>query len=194
MNKNIKIIVQVALTLVIIVLAYMVYSSIMKPVKFNKEKDQREEIVIQRLKDIRTAQVQYRNMYEYYNPSLDSLVNFVMYGKLPIIKLLADPTDTTFTKHIKDTIGYATVKDTLFGGREGFDAAKLKFIPFSEGEMFQMTVDTIDRGGVMVNVIEVFAPKEAYLKGMDAKMIEKLAIDGRRFGSMTQPTTDGNWE
>ena len=194
MNKTVKLIVQLTLVVVILILVYFVYESIMKPVRFNKEKDYREEIVKERLIDIRNAEIQYRNIYDVYTGSFDTLIDFVMNEELPLIKLLADPDDTTFTKHIKDTIGYVTVQDTLFKDREGFDPIQLRYIPFSDGQEFELAVDTMRRGGVLVNVIEVVAPKEAYLKGMNEKMIEQMTKMYMRFGSMTDPSTDGNWE
>jgi len=194
MNKTVKLIVQLTLVVVILLLVYFVYESVMKPVRFNKEKDKREEIVKERLVDIRTAEIQYRNMYDMYTGDFDTLVDFVMNDKLPLIKLLADPNDTTFSKYIKDTIGYITVKDTLFKNRENFDPVQLRYIPFSDGQEFSLAVDTMRRGGVLVNVIEVIAPKEAYLKGMNEKLIEQMSRASMQFGSMTDPTTDGNWE
>lgn len=194
MNKTVKLIVQLTLVVVILILVYFVYESIMKPVRFNKERSYREDIVKERLIDIRNAEIQYRNMYDVYTGSFDTLIDFVMYEKLPLIKLLADPDDTTFTKHIKDTIGYVTIQDTLFKDREGFDPTQLRYIPFSDGQEFELAVDTMRRGGVLVNVIEVIAIREAYLKGMNESMIEQMIKMSMHFGSMTDPSTDGNWE
>jgi hypothetical protein len=194
MNKTVKLIVQLTLVVVILILVYFVYESIMKPVRFNKERSYREDIVKERLIDIRNAEIQYRNMYDVYTGSFDTLIDFVMYEKLPLIKLLADPEDTTFTKHIKDTIGFVTIQDTLFKGREGFDPTQLRYIPFSEGQEFKLAVDTMRRGGVLVNVIEVIAVREAYLKGLNEGMIEQMTKMSMHFGSMTDPSTDGNWE
>ena len=57
MNKIVKILVEILLALVAVGCVYGIYRSIMKPVNFNKEKDQRKDVAVQRLKDIRTLEV-----------------------------------------------------------------------------------------------------------------------------------------
>ena len=61
MKRNI---IQIVLLLVIIVLAYLVYQSVNKPLVFNAQKDKREVLVIQDLKDIRSGQQIYKKMYD----------------------------------------------------------------------------------------------------------------------------------
>ena len=50
------------LPLCIIGLTYLIVDSIMQPVRFNKEKEYRESIAVQRLKDIRTLQVAFKSV------------------------------------------------------------------------------------------------------------------------------------
>ena len=65
-----------------------------------------------------------------------------------------------------------------------------------------MQADTIERGGVEVHVFEAKAPFSSFLLGMDEQTIINLDskyedIDkypGLKVGSMTEPSTDGNWE
>jgi hypothetical protein len=52
-----KAVINILLTAVIIILAYLLYESIMDPIRFNKEKDRRETAIKERLIDIRSAQV-----------------------------------------------------------------------------------------------------------------------------------------
>ncbi|MBE6234803.1 MAG: hypothetical protein E7112_01050 [Bacteroidales bacterium] len=56
----------------------------MEPVKFNKHKDYRTEIAVQRLKDIRELQVAYKNVNARYSPTIDSLKLFYNEGKMKI--------------------------------------------------------------------------------------------------------------
>ena len=60
--------------LCIIALAFLLYRSINEPVKFNKERDQRLNVGIERLKDIRTLQVTFKDTYGHYAPVMDSLI------------------------------------------------------------------------------------------------------------------------
>ncbi len=197
-----SIIVKIVLFAVIIFLGYMIYQSIQQPVKFLKEKKHREVEVVQRLKDIREVQSYYKNEKGTYTPSFDSLIAFLRYGEIPVVNLIPDPTDTTFTRTISDTLGFVKVSDSLFSKRRNFKIQDLRFIPYSDGAEFEMGAGSIDRGGVNVSVFEAKAPFSVYLKGMDEQRIMNLiaaekAIErytGLKVGSLTEPSTDGNWE
>jgi len=77
-----------------------------------------------------------------------------------------------------------------------------KTVPFSGGELFAIQADTIERGGVEDHVFEAKAPFTVFLKGMKEQSIVNIIskfedIDkypGLRVGSLTEPSTDGNWE
>jgi hypothetical protein len=196
-----RILIQVVLLVIIVFLGYFVYQSIMEPVHFDKEKRAREKVVIEKLKDIRTSQLVYKRVNGSYADNFDSLVAFLSVAEIPIVKMVADPEDTTFTKTINDTVGYIKVSDSLFS-RKNYKLNQLSIIPFSGGELFEMNADTIERGGVDVHVFLAQAPYTAYLKGMDKQTIINIIakredIDkypGLKVGSLTEPSTDGNWE
>ena len=57
MNGIVKKIINVVLLFVIAGLVYAIIQSIQQPVRFKKEKEAREVVAVQRLKDIRTLQV-----------------------------------------------------------------------------------------------------------------------------------------
>ncbi len=183
-------------------MGYFVYQSIMEPVAFNKEKKARESVVIQNLKDIRSAQLIFKQLNGTYAKTFDTLIWFLEAAEIPVIKIINDPTDTTFTRTIRDTVGYVQVSDSLFGNRHDFDIHSLPIIPFSDGEKFDMNAGVIERSGMDVNVFEASAPFTAYLTGMDKQTvinliakqedIEKFA--GLKVGSMAEASTDGNWE
>lgn len=196
-----KILLQLALFIVIVVIGYFVYQSIMEPVEFNNEKKQRENVVVNKLKDIRTSQMVFKRVNGSFSNNFDSLVAFLKIAEIPVVKIIPDPEDTTFTRTINDTIGYIKVSDTLFKNKD-YRLSDLSIIPFSDGELFAMNADTIERGGVEVHVFEVLAPYSAYLKGMDKQTINNIIAKqediekypGLKVGSLIEPTTDGNWE
>lgn len=196
---KLKLIIQILLGFGILALVYIIYTGIMAPVKFNNEMTTRKEIVIQKMKDIRTIQTMYMSLNGNYCSTFDSLISFVKDGQMPLVKMTARPGDSTFTDPILDTIGYVSISDSLFGKRPDFKLETLSHIPFSNYENapydnFEMKVDLINKGNVMVNVIEVFAPNKYYLKGLDLEGNNVDPEDGLRFGSLTEPSTDGNWE
>jgi hypothetical protein len=77
-----KVVVRVLLALAIVLLAYISWESIRGPIDFNAEVERREKAVIQRLVDIRTAQVALRAQEGSYTASFDTLINFVKDGKI----------------------------------------------------------------------------------------------------------------
>jgi len=196
------IIVKLCLVVVIIVLGYMIYASLMKPIHFNEARSQREVEVIQRLKDIRNSQSFFKQANNHYTKSFDTLIAFIQRYKIPVVKLIPDPNDTTFTKTIADTIGYVKVSDSLFSRRKSFNINDLRFAPHSNGNEILLNAGAIDRGGVKVSVFEAKIPFNAYLVGLEEQRINNLTASredinkygGLKVGSMEEPSTDGNWE
>lgn len=89
-----KKVINILLGLCIIGLAYILYGSIMGPIKFEEEKAKRDEAVKNRLIDIRTAQVEYHSQHGgLYTANMDSLIDFVKTGKLPTIAKIGELND-----------------------------------------------------------------------------------------------------
>lgn len=195
-----QLIIKIVLAIAIIILGYFVIDSIRKPVKFDKEKVRRERVIIERLKDIRAAQLLYKSVNDAYAASWDTLINFLDSVEIPIVKMMPDPDDTTFTKTINDTIGFINAADSLFKGK--YELAQIRYIPFSEGDIFEIDAGEIEKGKVKVKVFEVSSLYEQILKGMDEQLIINLIakrkqlelFPGLKVGSMIEPSTDGNWE
>lgn len=197
-----KAVIQFVLFIIIVALGYMVYDSIMEPVRLNQEKAKREKAVIQHFKDLRSAEIIYKQLNGKYIDKWDSLIQFIDSAQIPVVNIIPDPTDTTFTKTINDTVGYVRVYDSLFHHATNVDLSKFMIVPFSGGDTITLHAGKMDRGGVTVQVFEAKAPYSSYLKGMDEQYIINLTagkkdIDlypGIKVGSMTEPSTDGNWE
>ncbi|MBR0255452.1 MAG: hypothetical protein IJQ69_06015 [Bacteroidales bacterium] len=85
--------------LCIIGLAFLLYRSINEPVKFNKERDIREKACIERLKDIRTLQVTFKDTYGHYAPVMDSLIDFYNNGKITIMQQIGSEDDSVAVLH-----------------------------------------------------------------------------------------------
>jgi len=195
-------VIKIVLAVIVVVLAYMIYESIMRPVRFNAATSAREDKVIQRLIDLRTSQMFYKREYNRYTASFDTLLSFLTKGEIPVIKIIPDPNDTTFTKTISDTLGYVKVADSLFHSRPTFVIDSLRYIPYTNGTQFELAAGSIDRGGIKVSVYEIKAPYNTFLKGLDRQLVTNLIkskedVDrypGLKVGSMEEPSTDGNWE
>ena len=194
MKKPVKIIIEVVLLAAIVFLVYKIYSSIMQPVNFEKQRAYRESIAIQRLKDIRTLQVAYRSVNGKFTSTVDSLKLF--YEELYKMYLAGDK-NLVFT--IENKI---PVKDTLFNGREDFCIDSLKFIPFC-GEPVEMNAAVKMVSGVPVPLFEAKMPYKLLLKGLDNQLRINLdderrtqnKYEGLQVGSINAPNNNaGNWE
>ena len=94
MNKIVKIIVELLLAVVAVGCVYGIYRSIMKPVNFKKEQARRQEVAVQRLKDIRTLEVAFKGVNNRYTADIDSLINFYNTGKMDIIMQVGSNDDS----------------------------------------------------------------------------------------------------
>jgi hypothetical protein len=212
MNSKLKsILINIALFAVVVFLAIKVIQSIQAPIDFGKEKTLRETQVVQRLKDIRDAEIQFKQANNKYTSSFDTLIDFCNNHEIPIVMMIPDPEDTTFTRTINDTLGYVKVIDSLFGKREHFNINEIGMVPFSNpATQFEINDSIIKRGGISVPVFEVKTPYEVYLNTPGAKFSEKEwntrlqnlkaemeQLDkyaGLKVGSLEEASTDGNWE
>ena len=79
-----KVITYLVLPACIAGLTYALVSSIMEPVQFEKHREYRKGIAVQRLKDIRDLQVAYKNVNGKYTADIDSLILFYNEGKMKI--------------------------------------------------------------------------------------------------------------
>ncbi len=206
MNKALKIVLEVLLFIGIIALVYLIYSSIMKPVNFNKQKERREAVAIQRLKDIRTLQVAYKSVNGKFVSTIDSLKNFYENGKMAVVMQIGSADDSVAWAHTEkvkkanrkitpekllemyeagdknlvfSVVTQLPVKDTLFTNREDFCIDSLKTIPFSGGAPIEMAAETHMVSGVPVPLFEAKMPYKLLLKGLDNQLRINLDADQR---------------
>lgn len=206
-----SILINIVLFAVVVFLAIKVIQSIKAPIDFGNEKDMREAQVVQHLKDIRDAEIQYKQAHNKYTSSFDTLIDFCSNYEIPIVMMVPDPEDTTFTKTINDTLGYVKVLDSLFGKRNNFNINDLCMVPFSDpATKFEIHDSIIKRGGISVPVFEVKTPYDVYLakpgkkftdkewktrlENLKAEMEQLDKYAGLKVGSLEEASTDGNWE
>ncbi len=94
-----KVLTYLILPAVIVGLTYLLVQSVMEPVNFNKHRDYRSEIAIQRLKDIRDLQVAYKNVNARYASTIDSLIMFYNDGKMKITLQVGSKDDSVAMAH-----------------------------------------------------------------------------------------------
>ncbi|MBO4580741.1 MAG: hypothetical protein J5701_00445 [Bacteroidales bacterium] len=224
MKNTKNIIVQLCLIVAIVVLILLIYRSVMRPQKFNVIYEGRKAEVVTKLKDIRVLQQFYKAEKGSYAKNFDQLRDFWNNGTMTVVVKEGNVPDTlTEAQALKmgiikrDTV-LVKAKDEMLKSLPNFDIEKFDLIPFSGGERFIMDADTITRANIPVYVYEVRANKSQYLKNMDNDPRVKNAFLGsilysglqEQFlgpnfdykenikdiilGSLTEPSTDGNWE
>lgn len=75
---KVKTIIQIVLAVAIVGLAYLVYNSIQKPMRFDNEYTKRRDACAEKLKAIRTLEDAYKTTYGRYTGSFDTLINRLM--------------------------------------------------------------------------------------------------------------------
>ena len=83
----------------IVGLTYLLVQSIMEPVRFNKHKDYRTEMAVQRLKDIRDLQVAFKKVNARYASTIDSLIQFYNEGKMDLTLQVGSKDDSLAMAH-----------------------------------------------------------------------------------------------
>ncbi|MCD6333285.1 MAG: hypothetical protein J7L89_08440 [Bacteroidales bacterium] len=199
--KAVKYITEVLLFGIIVVLVYFIYTGIMKPINFKKEQTARYEKVIQRLKDIRTAEVAYRAVHGKYIGNFDTLINFVKTDSFPVEYAegsLDDSLAVAMGLIVRKTY-YVPVLDSIFGRDYPIDS--LRYIPFTNNKTFDLKADSIITASkITVQVFEASALNFDILNGLDRQMIinlndTKKDFPGLRVGNVEEANNNaGNWE
>lgn len=182
---------QVILVLLILVMGYLVIDSPMKKIRFDAEKTKREKAIINRLIDIRTAQIAYKEKYGHHTASFDTLITFINQDSLPIVKKEGALTDSMINAGmtekkaielgiiLRDT-AYIPVVDDLFG--KGYAGDSLRFVPFTHGKEFEMGAGEITTGSnVVIKVFEAKTPFYVYLNGLDNQEIINLKVNAEKY-------------
>ena len=206
-----KIGIQVILWVASIFFAYKIYDSINGPLQFNQKKNERYATVIDRLKDIRSAQIAYKDVKGVFSDNFDSLIEFVDKGHFTLI----EKRDSSFLEYdriyridmlrevvVIDTLGTVEVKDSLFKNSD--DYKEMAFIPINgvNEQKFEIASKVIDKNGYKVPVFEVKVKKSVILFDQNKDLIkqenETIAVDGVNgpeivLGSLTTVSTNGNW-
>ena len=190
--------------------ASQIYSSINGPIKFNQVKNDRYTQVIDRLKDIRTAQIAHKDVNGFYANNFDSLVSFIDNGIFTVI----EKRDSSYLEYnrtyridmlkeveIVDTLGFVPVKDSLFGDNESYKMMAKVPIEGTDSE-FSIKADIIDKNGYQVPVFEVKVKKDIVLFDQNKDLLDQenkvVSVDGVNgpeiiLGSMSDVSTSGNW-
>ncbi len=205
---------QILLVIAAIVITYFIFQSVNRPIKFEKAKKARYEATVNRLKDIRKAELAYKDVYGKFTGSWDTLINFVLTDSVRNIRKIGQLTDSMMDAGIsrKKAIKMGliirdTIRESVLGSvfPKTFDAKSLKFVPVpGEPSEFHLGSTVIVTGsGIKVPVFEAKAHNNVILRGLDRQLVINLndrartneKYPGLRVGSLTETVNNaGNWE
>ncbi|MFI3286527.1 MAG: hypothetical protein R3Y08_07730 [Rikenellaceae bacterium] len=210
---------QLLLAAAIVGLIYLVYVQINTPIQFEKEMAQKEKAVIERIKDVRSAQRAFKTVNARFTGDFDTLINFVLNDSLTMQRKRVDEDDSVGMaqfklaqkrdKNLKNIEEFkVAVIDTVFAPRKlTVDQVKaLRFIPGTGDQTeFMIAAGAITtESKVVIPVVEVKAP---YILFLDTVKYRQEIINknddlinnfnkypGIKFGSMEGGNNEaGNW-
>lgn len=209
-----KIVYQALLLIGAVVLTYLIYDSIQRPIEFEKAKKARYESTVERLKDIRKAQIAYKEVYGQFAGSWDTLINFVAYDSVRNVRKIGELTDSmieaglTVKKAVKmgllirDTIRVSVI-EAIFEGEINADNLKMVPVPGTPTEFHLGSTIIVTGSGIKVPVFEAKAHNNVILNGLNQQLIINLndrsrtngKYPGLRVGSLIETVNNaGNWE
>ncbi|MDD2636155.1 MAG: hypothetical protein PHW82_11750 [Bacteroidales bacterium] len=205
MNKTVGIIIKIALLGAIVALAYLIVNGINKPIEFEEQRVSRFNKTVNRLKDIRTAQLAYREVTGFYTPDFDSLINFVKKEDIRVVRAIGFvPDSLTEAEALKlglvsrDTF-YVPIIDSLFKHIR-YPIDSMAFSPTGKRTKFLMDTASVMTGsGVEVKVFQCYVLNKDILAGLDKQLIinyNALKNDScLRVGNLVEANNNaGNWE
>lgn len=213
-THKMKTAIQIVLVALVVILSYFLYTSVERPLDFEQAKKERYDATIARLKDIRKAELAYKDVHGKFTGSWDTLITFVKTGKIPLVRKIGMLTDSMIEagwtekqalkegKIIRDTVR-VSVLDTIFGKNYKID--EIKFVPVKDTiAQFHLGATWITTGsGIKVPVFEAKAHNNTILVKLDRQQVINLneakrtngKYPGLKVGSLEETNNNaGNWE
>ena len=210
-------VISIILWVAIVFLGYILYKSINGPVEFNKVKEARYAKVIVNLKDIRSAELAHQQLTGSYTGSFDSLVRFIDTAQYAII----ERRDTSYADVEKnkayglgadggyyiediiiDTLGFSSVKDSLFGTTDRYKTMMNVPLEVAEGAKYELQAGKYEKNGDFYSVFEARVAKKVILSDQNKDLLyqeeDLISVDGIngpfvKVGAMDDIDTSGNW-
>ncbi|MDO5980680.1 hypothetical protein [Flavivirga spongiicola] len=202
----------IALWLLIGFLGYQTYLSIYEPIQFNKLKNKRYKTVITSLIDIRDAQIAHKQVTGKFSRNFENLIKFIDTAEYTITQR-RDSTiideeltklygvDTTKEIVVIDTLGFVSVKDSLFKNSDRYK--NMMNVPVGkDGAKFKLQAGYLEQNDIQIPVFEASVEKNVILHDQDPDLLmqenQVVSVDGvngnmLRVGSMDEVKTIGNW-
>ncbi|MDC1310506.1 hypothetical protein N8215_02695 [Flavobacteriaceae bacterium] len=212
-NKHKKYIL-IFLWVFVAIYSYKTINSVYEVIQFDDLKEVRYQKVIKNLIDIRDSELAHRSVKGQFQNNWDSLVKFIELDSFTLTQRRdSSILDKEMTKRyggvktykdivIVDTLGFVSVKDSLFGVDNRY--TKMMYVPGAKDAdtKFELRSGYIEQNGLDIPVFESKVIKSVILYDQNKDLIFKenlvQSVDGvngsaLKVGSMDEVNTNGNW-
>ncbi len=219
-NTKLKPVISIVLWAVTLVFGYLIYESIQDPIRFDKLKEKRFQVAVNKMLDIKAVEMAYKSINGKYTDNLDSLISFIEKEKFTIVerkdtsvidveknaayRLTVGPDgaggyfkDIVVTKEL----GRVSIKDSLFKGSDRYKRLNIVKIGDIEAKI-DLKAGFIKREDLKIPVFEARLEKAQLLTDQDQSLVAKekkvVSVDGINgeyilLGSMDEVSMSGNW-
>lgn len=215
-----KIIFTILLWVISLVLGYLIYASVMKPIEFKQEKEARYEVAVKTMLDIKKLQTGYKSVNGKYADTFEELIKFVENGQFEIVSrkdtavidaaknaafgitVGADGVGGFFKDEVIITkLGTVSVKDSLFKNSDRYKRLNVVKVGTVEVPVVMKT-NVVPRNDMNISVFQAIIDKNALLKDLDQELVKQEnkvesidEINGPQIilGSLEEVSLTGNW-
>lgn len=200
-----KAIVKILLAVSIVLLSYFCIMSIVTPIQFDEEKARREVVIIEKLVDIRKAQVEYRDQKGVYTDKFEDLIKFLKNAKKKTVlkegslsdkQLEAGLTEIKAVKIVnsgnmqeiianglqnfrRDT-AYVSLLEAIFPEKYTAETIdQIAVVPYTENQKFELKVnnDYTNNNGIKIPLFEASVLYKVYLKDLNhQEVLNKIDV------------------
>jgi len=181
--------VKITFSLIILILSTLLIKIILDPIKFEKETNYRYDFIKEKLIDIRSAQLAYKEKTGQFTNDFDELIMFVKTDSFVLVQktdTLVEYYNTVYRETqfkdtmLIDTLGKVSILDSLFTKQYPIDS--LAYVPPINKVKFELRAGVINKSKIDVPVFEAKDPKPY-------DITKPLVI-----GSMIEANLNGNWQ
>ena len=187
------------------------------PQQFKVIKEQRYARIADRLKDIRTAQETYKGVYGKYTGSFDTLINFIKYDSVKVVRSIGSLSDEDLEKGITEAQAIKEgriVRDTVKQGaletifNKDYPIDDLRYVPFTKRKyQFNMGASSIfTDSGVEVPLFQAWISNTYIFEDIEDQYKDEILQEngerkrlkkypGLKVGDLKEANNNvGNWE
>ena len=204
-----------------VILAYLLFNTVDEEIEYQAEKARVDDAVIQRMKDIRTAQEEYYALKGYYASNFDSLISFIQRPNVAVPWVSGDLADSVLKMEPEEQLKFIVSRDSLpsmglsvdQAVAQGFSVRDTSYMSIYDQQFSDeartkkglplMSLDSLiyspysgEKFWLKTDVIEIGGGiKQSVILVKDPTPFGRKGVkkDTLMFGSLFEPSTSGNW-